>query len=194
MTRKSADLQIATDPRWVQVILDRFDEFLCDHANCERKASALALSLAVKHPDRAAIVPTLIGLAREELEHFEQVYALMARRGLALVPDAPDPYVNGLRAHMRHGREERFLDRLLVASLVESRGAERFRIIARALPEPELAGFYDGFWKAEAKHAHQFADMALVYFPRAVVYARLHELAAAEAALVQRLEWRASLH
>ncbi len=52
MGRKSVELKCATDPAWVQTVLDDFDTFLADHANCERKASALAMSLIVRFPDR----------------------------------------------------------------------------------------------------------------------------------------------
>lgn len=194
MTRRSMDLLVATPPDWVHTVLADFDAFLCDHANCERKASALAISLVVKHPDRTAIIPTLLALASEELEHYREVYEQMAARGLRLQKDTPDPYVNGLMAHMRSGREQRFLDRLLVSSIVECRGAERFAIVARALEDPELAAFYDRLWKAETKHGHQFVDMALPYFDAQTVYDRLAELLAHEAELVRNLPWRASLH
>ncbi len=194
MTRKSIDLLVATPPEWVQTILDDFDAFLADHANCERKASALAMSLVVKYPECEAIVPALIDIAREELEHFAQVHALMRARGVALVKDEPDPYVNALIALMRSGRRARLLDRLLVSSVVECRGAERFRIVADALEDPALAGFYTALWKAETKHGHQFVDMALRCFPDEEVYPRLEALMAAEAAIVERLPWRASLH
>ena len=194
MTRRSVDLHVTTDPDWVQGILADFDVFLADHANCERKASALAMSLVVKHPDRVRIIPTLIDVAREELEHFQQVYTLMEQRGLRLVRDEQDPYVNALLERCRHGRETQLLDRLLIASVVECRGAERFRIVAGALPDPELAGFYEALWKAETKHGHQFVDMALKYFPEEEVYARLDALMADEADIVRTLPWRASLH
>ena len=194
MARKSTDLLIATHPDWVNVVLADFDAFLQDHANCERKASALAMSLVVKHPERTRIVPTLIALAQEELEHFRQVYELMVSRGLELVKDTRDPYVNQLAACMRHGREPRFLDRLLVSSLVECRGAERFRLIAEALEDAGLKEFYTSLWKAETKHGHQFVDMALVYVDAETTRARLQELAQREAEIVQGLEWRASLH
>ncbi len=194
MARKSIDLLIATHPDWVKVVLADFDAFIQDHANCERKASALAMSLVVKHPDRTRIVPTLIALAQEELEHFRQVYALMVSRGLELVKDSQDPYVNQLAACMRHGREPRFLDRLLVSSLIECRGAERFRLIANALEDTGLKGFYASLWKAETKHGHQFVDMALEYMDEKTTRARLQELAEQEAEIVQGLEWRASLH
>lgn len=194
MARKSIDLLVATHPDWVKIVLSDFDAFLQDHANCERKASALAMSLVVKHPDRTRIVPALIALAQEELEHFRQVYELMVSRGLTLIKDTQDPYVNQLAACMRHGREARFLDRLLVSSLVECRGAERFRIIADALEDQSLKAFYTSLWKAETKHGHQFVDMALEYADAESTMARLLELAEREAEIVQGLAWRASLH
>jgi len=194
MARKSIDLAVATHPDWVHVVLANFDAFIQDHANCERKASALAMSLVVKHPDRTRIVPALIALAQEELEHFRQVYALMASRGLELVKDTQDPYVNQLAACMRHGREARFVDRLLVSSLIECRGAERFGIIANALDDANLKAFYTSLWKAETKHGHQFVDMALKYEDAGSTLARLQVLAEREAEIVQNLEWRASLH
>jgi len=194
MTRKSTDLLVATHPDWVNVVLSDFDAFIQDHANCERKASALAMSMVVKHPDRTRIVPALIALAQEELEHFRQVYELMVSRGLALVKDTQDPYVNQLAACMRHGREPRFLDRLLVSSLIECRGAERFRLIANALEDQSLKEFYTSLWKAETKHGHQFVDMALAYVDADTARVRLLELAEREAEIVQGLAWRASLH
>ncbi len=192
--RKSVDLLVATHPGWVQVILDNFDAFLQDHANCERKASALAMSLVVKYPDRTRIIPDLIDLAAEELTHFGQVYALMQQRGIPLIKDTPDPYVNALIGLMRHGREERFLDRMLVSSVVECRGAERFGIIADALSDPPLSSFYRDLWKSERKHGHQFVDLVLRYFDADSVYPRLEELMAEEAGIIEQLEWRASLH
>ena len=194
MARKSIDVLTATPPDWVNGILDDFDTFLADHANCERKASALAMSLVVKYPERVEIIPALIGVAREELEHFEQVYEVMRERGVALLKDEPDPYVNALVAHMRSGRLPRLLDRLLVSSVIECRGAERFRIVAEALEDPDLKAFYTTLWKAETKHGHQFVDMALKCFPAGEVYPRLETLMRAEADVVARLPWRASLH
>ena len=194
MGRKSIDLKCATDPAWVQTILNDFDTFLADHANCERKASALAMSMIVRYPDRPRIIPALIAIAREELEHFEQVYDLMRERGVPLLKDSPDPYVNGLIKCMRHGYDDRFVDQLLVASVVESRGAERFRIIAEALTDTKLKAFYDNLWKAELKHGHQFVAMALEYYEPEQIFPRLNELMVAEALLIGQLEWRPSLH
>jgi len=118
----------------------------------------------------------------------------MASRGLPLLKDEPDSYVNQLLLHCRHGREHRFLDRLLISSLVECRGAERFKLIFEALEDQELKRFYRDLAGSEAKHGHQFAKMALEYFDEPSVYSRLGELAVVESEIVVGLPWRASLH
>ena len=194
MTRRSIDIQVATPPEWVDAVLADFDAFLLDHANCERKASALAMSLVVRYPDRRQIIPSLIDLAQEELQHFREVYALLEARGLALVKDEPDRYVNGLLKAARHGRDERFIDRMLIASIVECRGAERFGLLAAALEDADLKAFYDRLWKCETKHGHVFVRLLLKECDEGIVYDRLAELMAIEADVVRRLRFRPALH
>lgn len=178
----------------MQVPLADFDEFMMDHANCERKASAQAMSLVMKYADRAPIIPGLIDVALEELEHFRQVYDLLQQRGLALKADEPDPYVKQLMQLMRHTRDERLIDRMLVSSIVECRGAERFALIAAALDDPALQRFYTDLHKAELKHGHVFVHLLLKLFPASAVYPRCEELMAEEARIVAALPWRAALH
>ncbi|MDQ6964175.1 MAG: tRNA-(ms[2]io[6]A)-hydroxylase [Mariprofundales bacterium] len=197
MARLSVDLQWITPASWVQEgPLSDFDAFLADHANCERKASALAMSLIVRFPDRKEIIQPLIDLALEELEHFRQVYRVMVDRGVELIGDTPDLYVNRLLQAMRHGREERFIDTLLVSSLIECRGAERFRLIADALKgrDGEMSGFYRDLWACEAKHGHLFVEWALHYYPQDELYQRLHALAEVEAEVAASLPTTPSLH
>ncbi len=194
MTKIDFKLSVATDPAWVQVILDNFDEFMQDHANCERKASALALSLAMKYADRKRLIPHMIRLAQEELEHFAEVYEMMEQRGISLGNEIKDPYVNGLLSHCRTEPEERFLDRMLISSVIEARGAERFGLIAEALEDAELKAFYKRLWAAEMKHGHLFANLMLHYFSEDVIRARLSQLLDAEGKIIQKLEWRPSLH
>ena len=38
-------LQSTTDPRWFQLAVERWQELLLDHANCEKKAASTALAL-----------------------------------------------------------------------------------------------------------------------------------------------------
>lgn len=194
MTRKSIDLRVATPPEWVKIVLADFDAFLLDHASCERKASAFAMSLVAKYPDRTKLIGTLIELAQEELEHFREVHALLEQRGLALQRDEPDPYIQRLLSHARHGRDERLIDRMLISSVIETRGAERFRILAEALEEESMRDFYDRLWEAETKHSHQFAHLLLQEFEADVVYPRLEELMAIEAEILPTLKLRPALH
>lgn len=194
MSKVTLNLTWRTEPAWAEFVLERFEPFLVDHANCERKASALALSFVAKYSDRLEMIPPLIDLAREELEHFRQVYALMEQRGLRLASDSKDPYVNDLIALCRTRPRERFLDRMLVASLIETRGAERFRLLSEALQEPGLSAFYRTLWACEAKHGNLFAGLALNYFPEDELYGRLAELTKKEGEIAAAAPWRASLH
>lgn len=189
------DLKVASPEAWVKAVISDFSSFLQDHADCERKASATAMSLVAKYPNRTEIIPELIETAVEELEHFQQVYAEMEKRGIQLAHSIPgDPYIQQLIKKMHSGLEERFLDRLLIASVVETRGAERFRLVADALEEENLKQFYKMLWISEAKHGHIYVKMALNYFPETKVYDRLDWWLDQEAEIVRNLEIRAALH
>jgi len=191
----SADLVVASPDGWIETVLQDFDAFLLDHANCERKASSMAMSFVARYPDRLEIIPELIDTAVEELEHFRDVYAIMEKRGLQLPHKiTEDLYVKELLSHCRTGRDERFIDRMLWASVIECRGAERFRLVYQNLPEGELKKFYHMLWASEAKHGHIFVKMLLNYFEDEPVYKRLDELVAIEADVLGRLPLRPALH
>lgn len=188
------DLRYRTPPAWLDCVLASFDEFLVDHAACERKASALGMALVVRYPDRPAILDPLIEFAREELLHFHQVYRLCASRGLKLAGDEKDPYVTELVALCRHGRDDRLLDRLLVAGVIEARGCERLEMLAGALTEPELADFYRELWRAEARHHGLFVRLARELFAADEVQVRLETLLVREGEICERLEIRPRFH
>jgi tRNA-(ms[2]io[6]A)-hydroxylase len=194
MANKSLELLSTTPPAWIKTVLNDFDAFLTDHASCERKANALILSMIAKYADRTQIISQLIELAQEELAHFAEAYAFMEKRGLQLGKDEPDPYVNKLLATARHGRDDRFIDRMLISSVIEKRGAERFRIVAENIADPELAEFYARLWKSEVKHAHVFIVMLHKEYDASVIDARLAEINALEAEIMLSMELRPALH
>ncbi len=187
-------LQAPSSPAWLSAVLADFDAFLLDHAAAERKASAVALSLITHYPDRRELVAAMMDLAREELEHFYQVYRRVEERGLILGPDGKDPYVGAMRAEIRGGRDEYFLDRLLVSGIVEARGCERFGMIARALTDPSLRSFYCEIAASEARHDTLFVELARTYFSRVSVVARLDALVDAEVKIIEGLAIRPALH
>lgn len=189
------DLEVCSPQEWLNTVMNDFNSFLQDHANCERKASAMAMSFVAKFPDRLEIIPELIEIAVEELEHFRDVYEIMENRGVALPHEiSQDHYVKQLVDSCRTGREERFLDRLLMASVVECRGAERFQLVADALEDKELKSFYKRLWTSEAKHGNVFVKMALNYFNREAIYKRLMEFNKIEAKILYSLPIKPALH
>lgn len=189
------DITVPSRPEWVQAVIADFPAFLQDHADCERKASAMAMSFIAKYPDRTEIIPELIAIGIEELEHFQQVYNLMASRGIPMPASmGEDPYVSQLIKRCHSGRTERFLDRLLIASVVETRGAERFRLVSEAQVDPEMHRFYKILWASEAKHGHVFVKFALNYFDEKTVYDRLAWWIEQEGEVIDGLPIRAALH
>jgi tRNA-(ms[2]io[6]A)-hydroxylase len=191
----SLDLKSKSSDEWVDAVMNDFDNFLIDHANCERKASAMAMSFVAKYPNRVEIIPELIETAIEELEHFQSVYKILEERNIQLTPEiTQDIYVKQLIDACRSGREDRFLDRLLVASVVECRGAERFRLVYENVDDEELKKFYHQLWASEAKHGNIFVKMALNYFPEDQTYQRLEELTEIESEVIKKLPLKPALH
>lgn len=155
----------------------------------------MAMSLVSKYPDRPKIIQPLIDTAIEELEHFRDVVRWMERLKVPLAHDMQqDPYVNQLIALVRKGRDEGLIDRLCLGSIIECRGAERFRLVEEALSEPEIKRFYKILWASEAKHGNIFVELALEYFESEIVYTRLDELIEAEGNILKNLPFRAALH
>lgn len=189
------DITVPSRPEWVAAVMADFDAFLQDHADCERKASAMAMSFVAKYPDRTEIIPELIEIGIEELEHFQSVYKLMESRGIQLAHQIKeDPYVSALLKRCHSDPLRRFLDRLLIASVVETRGAERFRLVSEAQTDPEMHRFYKILWASEAKHGHVFVKMALNYFDEKTVYDRLRWWIEQEGEVIDGLEIRSALH
>ena len=190
----SLDLKYDTTKEWVETVMNDFNSFLQDHADCERKASSMAMSFVAKCPDKTEIIPELIETAVEELEHFQQVYSIMEKRGVQLKTEmSEDLYVKQLLALMRSDSVNRLLDRFLLASIIECRGTERFRLVAEALQDDELKKFYKMLWASEAKHGNIFVKMALEYYDKDKVYKRLEELTNEEARICASLPLKAAL-
>jgi tRNA 2-(methylsulfanyl)-N6-isopentenyladenosine37 hydroxylase len=187
-------LRSHTSSEWTQTCLADFDAFLIDHASCERKAVLTALSFTAHYPDRDELVRAMLDLADEELRHFNDVFVIVQSRGLSLVPDEKDAYVNGLRVRVKHGADHYFLDRLLIFGIIEARGCERFGLIYRALDPGPLKEFYKEIAMSEGRHQDLFTQLAQLYFPAERVQSRLEELLDDEAELIARLPIRPIVH
>ena len=189
-----AVIETRTDPRWLAVALERFDEVLVDHAHCEKKAAATAMALVASYPERERLVRRMSALAIEELRHFRAVHQFMRARGIVLTRDEGDSYVRALLQCMRHAAEARMIDRLLVAGVIEARSRERLGLLGDALDDPELAAFYANLARVEGGHAELFVKLALHYGQPDETRARLAELTKAEAEILAELPIRPRIH
>lgn len=171
-----------------------FDSFLQDHATAEKKASGMAISMLSHYPDRQQLVTAMADLAVEELTHYREVVKWIHQRGLCTTADKKDSYVIQFRESIRQGSELYLMDRLLTASIIEARGAERFALVADALDPGPLKKFYQSIARSEERHFELFLDLSKLYLEEREVDARFHELLEIEAGIVAELPVRAALH
>jgi tRNA-(ms[2]io[6]A)-hydroxylase len=187
-------LKQPTSWAWVEQAIAHLDIILLDHSHCERKAAGVALNLMFRYPSNTKLVRELTAIAREELEHFEQVNQWLERRGIPLGPLASPPYGAGLSGLIRKSEPDRLLDSLLVSGLIEARSHERLGLLATHCPEPELAEFYHSLMASEARHYGVYWVLADTYFERDVVKERLDELAIQESDLLATLHPEPRIH
>jgi len=187
------ELLAATPSAWVRLAAQRFDEVLVDHAHCEKKAAAQALSMVAAFPDVPGLARAMARLAREEASHLAQVLQLVEKRGLRLGRDPGDPYAQALQNHFRQPMGEGLLDRLLVSASIELRSQERLLLLSKHLPDADLRSFYARLADAEAGHGALFWRLAQKAAP-AEAPQRSAELAAQEARIVLDLPIRAAIH
>jgi len=174
----------STPDSWLPSVLPHLDTVLLDHAHCEKKAASTVISLIFRYPDYPDMLGSLSEIAREELEHFEQVLELLAKRKVPFKALPPSPYAKQLSAYVRSSEPEQLLDRLLCCSLIEARSCERMTLIANGVEDEELSRFYRALLASEARHHHFYVELAQRYFDRGVVQDRLRVLAQAEAELI----------
>jgi tRNA-(ms[2]io[6]A)-hydroxylase len=212
-------LKVPTDRGWAAAALRDVDAVLADHAHCEMKAASNALSLAARHPGDATLVRALTDLAREEIDHFQRVLALLGERGVTLGPPPVDVYAAELRraanAAPRDPAVPPLVDRLLVGALIEARSCERFKLLAAAtagapdgalrdaaavaaeVPAADcraLHAIWSELLAAEARHYATFVDLATraAGGDRALASARLDLLARLEGDVVAAVAARAA--
>lgn len=174
-----------TPDTWVTAALADTETLLLDHAECEKKAAASAMSMLYRYGIDPALADAASRFAREELRHFEMVNAFMRGRGIAPRVVPASRYAGGLLAHVRRHEPARLLDMLLVAALIEARSLERFILVVERTDDVALARFYARLLASEARHARTYLALAARQPNAAEIDARLTELRRRENALVQ---------
>ena len=193
-TNKINILQQPTNPDWIEMAIANLDTILLDHSHCERKAAGVAVNMMFRYPARQQLVRQLTAIAREELEHFEQVNQWLEKRNIPLGPLNSPPYFAKLKSQMRHNEPARLVDSLLISAIIEARSHERLGLIGEHCPDRELAKFYRGLMASEARHYGMYWLLAEQYSDRAIVTSRLAELAAYESEILSTLHHEPRVH
>ncbi len=189
-------LKLPTDPRWVNIVEKNIEEILTDHAWCEQKAVSNSLSIVISYPEYTALVDEMLGIAKEELAHFEMVHEKIKERGLLLGKERRDEYVNDLYSFMRKGfkREIALIDRLLFSALIEARSCERFKILSEQLKDEDLKSFYRDLMISEATHYTMFLSFARKHAGQEDVDKRWQEWLEFEAKIIGKYGKKETMH
>ena len=172
---------------WVAAAADpaNLAVLLVDHANCEKKAASTALNLIYRYVEHPVLLNKLSRLAREELRHFEQVLALMQKRGIDYPQLSASRYAGELRKLVRKQEPARLLDTLLIGAVIEARSCERFAALVPELDD-ELGAFYASLLKSESRHYQDYLKLAKELATAQEVADRLRKILAVERDLVEQ--------
>ena len=185
-------LELPTDPRWVNIAEKNIEDILIDHAYCEQKAASSCISLIIQYPEKENLVEELTPIVAEEWSHFERVLEELKKRGYKLGFQRKDEYVEALLKVIRPGgsRNYQLMEKLLMNALIEARSCERFKVLWKHIPDPELSVFYYELMISEAGHYKNFLKLAREFMPEETVNNRWRELLEQEAAIMKSLEVR----
>ncbi|HQW23651.1 MAG TPA: tRNA-(ms[2]io[6]A)-hydroxylase [Bacteroidia bacterium] len=189
-------LKLPTDPRWVNIVETNISEILTDHAYCEQKAATNAINIVIQFPEYPDMVDALLELAREELQHFQQVHKKIVERGYTLGKERRDEYVFELNNFIRKGFTKNIVlvDKLLFSALVEARSCERFKVLSDNINDPDLKQFYRDLMVSEANHYTLFLGFAKKYADGVDVDQRWKEYLDYEAEIISKYGKRETIH
>ena len=152
-------LPCRTPNAWISAAVKSVPVLMIDHANCEKKAAATAMSLMHRYTDNTPLLNKMSRLAREELRHFEQVLKLMTQRGIAYESVTASRYAQTLWEKVRKKDPHKLVDTLIVGALVEARSCERFSALAPHV-DRTLRDFYASLLKSESRHFADYISLA----------------------------------
>ncbi|MDP6932777.1 MAG: tRNA-(ms[2]io[6]A)-hydroxylase [Myxococcota bacterium] len=181
-------------PDWLTEALADIDLILLDHAHCEKKAASTALGLIFRYADQEPLAAPLSALAREELQHFEQVLAILRKRNIPFRRLEPSTYAARLHEAVRRKEPHRIVDVLICCALIEARSCERMQLLAESLEDQTLRRLYRSLLASEARHHQTYLDLAHIVATEDVVVSRLDALSAHEARVLASGEQPTRLH
>ncbi len=177
-------LPCRTPEAWLSAAVKSLPVLMIDHANCEKKAAATAMSLMHRYTDNTPLLNKMSRLAREELRHFEQVLKLMTQRGISYESVTASRYAQTLREMVRKQDPHKLVDTLIIGALIEARSCERFAALAPHVDDA-LRGFYTSLLKSESRHFMDYISLAKGLQDANVVEERLALFCSVEKELIE---------
>jgi tRNA-(ms[2]io[6]A)-hydroxylase len=126
-------------------------------------------------------------LIKEELHHFEQVFAIMAKFSITYHNVTAGYYAKGLISQVRHFEPEALTDKLIIGAYIEARSCERFAKLAPLLPL-EIGQFYTSLLRSEARHYQDYLQLAAQLCSTPLLDKRIEEIGEVEAKLILNQE------
>ena len=191
-SKTTLGLEMATDPRWVNIAEKSIEFILTDHAWCEQKAAVHGISIISKFSKFPKIVEVISPIVAEEWGHFRKVVNELKSRGFELGHQRKDEYVNQLNNFIRKGDHvhKQIIEYLLSFAMIEARSCERFRLLNIHIQDPQLQKFYHDFMVSEAGHYKAFINLAKEFGPEEHVMNRWNEFVEFEAKMVKEIKIR----
>ncbi len=191
-SKTTLGLEMATDPRWVNVAEKSIEFILTDHAWCEQKAATHGISIISRFSRYPEVVEIIAPIVAEEWGHFRKVLKELKKRGYELGHQRKDEYVNKLNQYVKRGDHihKQLVEYLLAFAMIEARSCERFRLLSIHIEDPELQKFYHDFMVSEAGHYRAFIKLAKQFETQEFVMKRWAEWVDYEADMVNTLEIR----
>jgi tRNA-(ms[2]io[6]A)-hydroxylase len=192
-TSVEAFLPCRTPQQWIEQALNNQSILLIDHANCEKKAASTALSFLYRHYDKPDLADRMSKIAREELQHFEKVLAILNKQGISYAYLSPSRYARSLNKLVRQDPINRLIDQLIMGAFIEARSCERFACIAPFLDEP-LSRFYTRLYEAEKRHFTIYLSFAEKFAGEKSIALKVAEFAAYERQLIESKDTQFRFH
>lgn len=179
-------LQSESQVRWLAQVDSHLPEILIDHAHCEHKAAATAMSLFGAYIDCRELTREMTRIVDEELEHFHAVLMILEQRNIQFKKQRPGNYGKSLNELVRQNEPGRAVDRLIIAGLIEARSCERFDLLRKHVQDRELANFYESLFESEARHHTTYIKLARLFDTEPRVRSRLEELSRRESEIIAK--------
>ena len=134
---------------------------------------------------------------KPEIPFTEQKFRqIIKKRGYEFGRERKDDYVGELIKFIRHGgtRDERIIDRMLFAAMIEARSCERFKVLTENIKDEELKVFYKELMISEANHYTTFIKFARQLGDPEKVNIRWEEWLEYEAEIIKSYGKKESIH